>query len=130
MLKDRDAIEASKELISNHEQMAREGDIEKVCSNIAEDIVLLAADAPLVVGLASFQQFYGVLLDTGEWDFQHIYEGADVIDDTVTLFGVSRGTVTFNDGHKEPIANNFIITVRHGEHGPKIWRAAFAPAGE
>ena len=130
MTENQQAIDAAKALISDHEQLANEGNLEKISANFAEDIVLLTADTPLVVGLASFRDFYGSLLEIGKWEFLHHYEGVDVVGDSVTLYGVSRGTLIPDEGDQQSFANNFIITVKQTSIGLKIWRAAFASAGE
>ena len=40
------AVEDAKAIVELHEQYCRAGDVEKVMANIADDVVLVAADAP------------------------------------------------------------------------------------
>ncbi len=123
-------VEAAKALIADHERRASEGDLEKIVANFAQDIVMLAADAPLIVGMSAFREFYAELLRAGTWRFTHDYTGAEVMGDSVVLYGVACGTLEPVAGEAESFANNFIITVKQTASGPRIWRAAFAAAGE
>jgi ketosteroid isomerase-like protein len=123
-------ISAAKSVIASHEKLAAEGNLSKIVSNFSEDIVMLAANAPLVKGMESFKSFYSDLLAMGKWTFLHHYEGADVVGDSVQLYGVSRGELTVGGGDPEQFSNNFIITVKDIDGKMRIWRAAFASATE
>ena len=120
----------AKVLIADHEMKASEGDLDSIVINFAQDIVMLAADAPLVVGIDAFREFYAGLLQTGKLIFTHDYTGAEVMGDSVVLYGVARGTIEPVSGDVESFANNFIITVKQTSNGLKIWRAAFAAVGD
>ncbi len=123
-------IRLAKVLIADHEMKASEGDLDSIVVNFAQDIVMLAADAPLVVGIDAFREFYAGLLQTGKLIFTHDYTGAEVMGDSVVLYGVARGTIEPVSGDVESFANNFIITVKQTSNGLKIWRAAFAAVGD
>ncbi|HJN94696.1 MAG: hypothetical protein CMQ15_01380 [Gammaproteobacteria bacterium] len=123
-------IRLAKVLIADHEMKASEGDLDSIVINFAQDIVMLAADAPLVVGIDAFREFYAGLLQTGKLIFTHDYTGAEVMGDSVVLYGVARGTIEPVSGDVESFANNFIITVKQTSNGLKIWRAAFAAVGD
>jgi ketosteroid isomerase-like protein len=101
--------------------------LEAVLTNVADDVVVLASEAPLIEGRYAFEDFYRDLLNRGCWDFLHHYSGTDVVGDTVTLRGVSKGTFKPTEGESEPIDNNFLLTLRQKNGVFKIWRAAFAP---
>ena len=90
---------------------------------------MLAADAPLVVGMDAFREFYAGLLQTGKLIFTHDYTGAEVMGDSVVLYGVARGTIEPVSGDVESFANNFIITVKQTRNGPKIWACSFRRSG-
>ena len=129
-MSDDELISSAKALIADHERRAGEGDLDRIVVNFARDVVMLAADAPLVVGMDAFREFYAGLLQTGKLCFTHDYTGAEVIGDSVVLYGVARGTIEPVEGELEVFTNNFIITVKQTSEGPKIWRADLATAGE
>jgi len=126
---DADAISEAKTVVSSHEALAMAGDLDGVMSNIADDVVILAYGVPLVEGESAFRDFYAGLMAAGQMKFGHDYTGAETIsDDLVVLRGVSRGTMTTNDGDVSEFSNNFIHLLRRGGDGKfKMWRAAFAP---
>jgi len=124
-----DAIAEAKAVLSSHEEYAMAGDLDGVLSNVAEDIVLLAAGAPLVEGRDAFREFYGTILAMGKSEFGHDYAGAETMGDLVILHGVSRGSIRPLDGDAISFSNNFIHALRRGPDGRlRVWRAAFAPA--
>jgi len=124
-----DVVEEAKTVVQTHEDYARMGDLDRVMTNVAEDIVLLAANAPLVKGAKSFRDFYGDLLGMGTWDFTHDYHGAEAVGDLVVLHGVALGTLSPTEGSSSEFRNNFVHVLRRGQDGRlRIWRAAFAPA--
>jgi len=123
-------IRSAKALIADHEMKAGGGDLNSIVINFAQDIVMLAADSPLVVGMDAFREYYAGLLQTGKLIFTHDYTGAEVMGDSVVLYGVARGIIEPVSGDVESFANNFIITVKQTRNGPKIWRAAFAAVGD
>lgn len=130
MSADEELVAQAKAVIADHERRANAGDLDRIVNNFAQDIVLLAADAPLVVGIDAFREFYGDLLAMGSWEFVHEYVGTEIVGETVVLYGVSRGTLTPEEGENSSFVNNFIITVKRTRDGMKIWRAAFASASE
>ena len=124
-------IDQAKAVIRSHEMFVRTGDLDGIMSNAAEDIVVLAANAPLVQGKAALREFYAGLLKMGTFDLGHDYEGAEVVGDTVVLHGVARGTLTPATGQPSRFANNFILTFRKYPDGKfRFWRIAFAPSAE
>jgi len=126
-----DMIAAAKDVMRSHEEFAAAGDLEGVLSNAANDIVLLTAGVELVEGKDSFRDFYEGLLALGSWQFDHDYGGADVLGDAVVLHGVARGTLTPPEGEPSSFANNFVLVLRSQPDGSlKVWRVAFAPAGD
>ncbi len=130
MTHDASAIDEAKTVIASHEQFAKAGDLDGIMTNVADDVVMLAPDAPLVQGRDAFREFYTGLLGLGQWDFGHDYEGTEVVDDTVLLHGIARGTLTLNDGDTTPLANNFLLVLRRQADGRlRFWRGAFAPSG-
>ncbi len=130
MTHDASAVDEAKAVIASHEQFAKAGDLDGIMTNVADDVVMLAPDAPLVQGGDAFREFYTGLLRLGQWDFGHDYEGAEVVDDTVLLHGIARGTLTLNDGDTTPLANNFLLVLRRQADGRlRFWRGAFAPSG-
>jgi len=124
-----DAIFEAKAVVTSHEGLAMAGDLDGVMSNMADDIVVLAYGVPLIDGAAAFREFYAAMMAAGRMNFGHDYTGADVInDDIVELHGVSRGTMTTDDGQTSEFSNNFVHVLRRGTDGKfKMWRAAFAP---
>ena len=48
-------------------------DLDGVMSNIANDIVLLAADTALIEGAEAFGDFYSGIIAAGQQDFGHNY---------------------------------------------------------
>ena len=121
-------IDAAKAVIASHEQLCRDGDLAGVLSNIADDIVLVVPNAPLVEGKAAFRDVYSKLFGTGRWDFEHDYSGAEAIDDVVILYGAARGTFTPNEGEPSPIENNFLLMLKRTGISFRVWRGGFGPA--
>jgi len=126
---DADALIASaKDVVTNHESEAMAGNLDGIVANAAEDIVVLAAGAPLVLGRDALREFYEPLLQAASVEFRHEYSGAEVIGDAVVLYGVSRGTMTPRDGMPAPMVNNFLMILKPDASGVmKLWRVAFAP---
>ena len=126
-----DPIAEAKQVIKSHEEFTGAGNLEGIVSNAADDIVVLTAGAPIVEGIAAFEQFYSGLLRMGQWDFSHVYEGEQAVGNLVLLHGVSEGTVTPPNMEPSPFINNFMLVLRRDEDGTmKVWRAAFAPSSE
>jgi ketosteroid isomerase-like protein len=123
-----EAVDKAKAVIASHEEFTRTGDLAGILSNVADDIVLLAPNVPLVSGLSDFKHLYGDLIDMGIWDFTHEYAGSSVVDDVVILHGVARGTFTPSSGDPAPILNNFLLMLRQDGASFKVWRGAFGPA--
>ena len=125
------AIEQAKAVVAAHEELVREGDLDGMLENFAEDVVVLAADAPLVVGKGSVRDLYTNLMAMGIWEFGHDYLGAEEVGNLVILHGVARGTLTPPDGGGSSVSNNFLHVFKRDADGRwRIWRAAFAPSGE
>jgi ketosteroid isomerase-like protein len=125
------AVEQAKVVLASHEELVRSGDLDGIIQNMAEDIVVLAPDAPLVVGREATRQMYVGMLGMGAVDMIHHYDGAEVVGDLVVLHGVARGTLTPEGGVASEFANNFMLTLRKETDGDyRVWRAAFAPGGE
>jgi ketosteroid isomerase-like protein len=122
------ALDAAKAVIASHEQLCRDGDLVGVLSNIADDIVLVVPNVPLVEGKAAFGAVYSRLFSMGRWDFEHDYSGAEVIDDVVILHGVARGTFTPNEGAPSPLENNFLLMLKLSGNSFRVWRGGFGPA--
>jgi ketosteroid isomerase-like protein len=121
-------IERAKAVIASHEQFSRDGDLGGILTNVADDIVLVVPNAPLVEGKEAFQGVYSSLLSMGCWDFVHDYSSAEVVDHVVILHGVARGTFTPNEGNPSPIENNFLLLPKRVGKSFVIWRGAFGPA--
>lgn len=124
-----DVISEAKGVVSSHEEYAMGGNLDGVMSNVADDIVVLAGGVPLVNGKAAFRDFYAGLMASGSQEFGHDYTGGEALgEDVVVLHGVSRGTLTTNEGHVSEFSNNFVHVLRRAEDGRfKLWRATFAP---
>jgi ketosteroid isomerase-like protein len=100
-------------------------------SNMADDIVLLAPDSPLIEGKDALRVAYASFISMGRWEFGHDYAGAEVFGDFVMLHGIARGRMTPAEGEPVPVANNFMLTLRRDGSGRfRMWRGAFAPSGE
>lgn len=124
-------IEAVKVVVASHEDFVRQGDLDGMLENIADDIVTLAANAPLIAGKVAFREFYAALFSMGVWDFTHDYHGAEVVGDTVILHGVAIGTLTVRGTEPDSFTNNFLHVFRKQSDGRfRLWRAAFAPTGQ
>ncbi len=124
-------IEAAKAVVSTHEQCVRDGDLDGILENIAEDVVILVEAAPLIEGKAAFREFYSSLLGMGAWDFDHDYHGADVVGDSVILYGVAKGVLTPPGEEPGSFANNFLHVFKEQADGNfRMWRVAFASSGE
>jgi ketosteroid isomerase-like protein len=122
-------VEAAKAVIASHEQLVRDGDLAGVLTNIADDVVLVVPNTPLVAGKAAFEQVYSKLFGMGRWDFEHDYSGAEVVEDVVILHGVARGTFTPNEGEPLPLENNFLLILKRSGESLKVWKGGFGPAG-
>ena len=123
------AVDLAKSVVRSHEQFARSGDLDGILSNVAEDVVVLSANAPLVKGKAAFREMYAGLLKAGTFDFGHDYEGSEVVGDTVILHGVARGTFTPVGAAPSRFANNFMLALKRQPGGKfQFWRIAFAPS--
>ena len=126
-----DPIHEAKAVIETHEELVRAGDLDGILANAAADVVLLAADTPLVEGRIALRDFYAALLQMGAWDFGHEYRGAEVKGDLVVLHGVARGTLTPPEGVGAEFANNFILIFARQPDGKlRFWRVAFAASDE
>lgn len=123
-----DEIGAAKAVIATHEEFSRAGDLAGVLTNVADDIVLVVPNTPLVEGKAAFEKVYSNMFGMGQWVFVHDYSGADVVGDVVILHGVARGTFTPTAGDSSPIENNFLIVLKRYGDSFKVWRGAFGPA--
>ena len=125
------AVEQAKAIVASHEEFVRTGNLDAIIENMANDVVALAPDAPLVVGRDATRQLYDGMLSMGVWDFTHDYDGSAVVGDLVVLHGVGRGSLTPEGGVPSAFANNFILTLKKEADGRyRFWRAAFAPSGE
>ena len=122
-----DEITAAKAVIASHEELSRAGDLAGVLTNVADDIVLVVPNIPLVEGKSAFEKVYSNMFGMGQWDFEHDYSGADVAGDTVILQGVARGTFTSTEGETSPIENNFLLVLERIGGSYKVWRGAFGP---
>jgi ketosteroid isomerase-like protein len=120
-------IDAAKAVVASHEQLCRDCDLPGVLTNIADDVVMVVPNAPLVEGKAAFEQTYSSLFSMGRWDFEHDYAGAKVVGDVVILHGVSRGAFTPNEGEPAPIENNFLLILKRIGKSFKVWRGGFGP---
>ena len=126
-----DAIDQAKAVVRSHEDFMAAGDLDSIMSNVAEDIVLLAPDSPLIEGKAAMRAVYASFIAMGRWEFGHDYSGAEVFGDFVMLHGIARGSMTPPEGEPVPLANSFLLTLRRDDTGAfRIWRGAFAPSGE
>ena len=126
-----DAIDQARAIIRSHEVYMAAGDLDGVMSNMAEDVVMLAPDSPLIEGKDAMRAVYTSFIAMGRWEFGHDYSGAEVIGDFVMLHGIARGSMTPPEGEPVPMANNFMLTLRRDDTGTfRMWRAAFAPSGE
>ena len=115
-------------LIEEHERLFESGDLDADMINFADDIAVLALDAPVLEGKSAVRDFYVNLMEMGTWSFRHNYSGADVAGDCVFLYGVAHGTHTPANGDAQfSFANNFLIVVRKIERNLRVWRAAFMP---
>ena len=121
-------VAAAKAVIASHEQFCREGDLAGVLTNIADDVVLVVPNTPLVAGRASFEQVYSDLFIMGRWDFDHDYSGADVVGDVVIFYGVARGTFTPNEGESSLLENNFLLIAKHSGGSLELWKGGFGTA--
>lgn len=54
-------VEAAKAVIASHEQLCRDGDLVGVLINIADDVVLVVSNTPLVAGKEAFEEVYSNL---------------------------------------------------------------------
>ena len=121
----------AKAVLKSHEQFSKEGNLENILSNFADDVVLLAPGMPLLKGKDACRNFYAGMLKMGKTEFTHEYDGAEIVRDLVILHGTAKGTMTMSDSKVIQLANNFIITVKYPSDGRmKIWRGAFAPSGQ
>lgn len=126
-----DGIEQAKAVIRSHEEFAAAADIDAVLSNMAEDVVILAPDSPLVEGLSATRALYEAVFAMGAWELDHDYPDATEAGDFVSLHGVARGSVTAPGQDPAPFANNFMLVVRRAVDGVyRFWQVAFAPSGE
>ncbi len=126
-----DAIKQAKAVIRSHEEYMAAGDLDAVMTNMAEDVVMVAPDSPLIEGKDAMRAIYTSFIAMGQWEFGHDYSGAEAIGDLVMLHGIARGSLTPPEGDPVPLANNFMLTVRRDDTGTfRLWRGAFAPSGE
>jgi ketosteroid isomerase-like protein len=125
-----DAIEEARALVRSHEEYSAAGDVEGVLSNMAEDIVMLAPDAPLIEGKDAVRAAYEGFFSMGKWDFYHEYSGAEEVGEVVIFHGVAKGTMTPVEGDPVPLANNFILMLKRNQNGTlQFWRGGFAGSG-
>ena len=126
-----DPITAAKAVVASHERFAAAADLDRVMSNVADDVVVRVPNAPLVRGWAAFRELYRGMLALGRWEFGHDYEGAVAAGDAVILDGVARGTLAPKGGQSSKFANNFLIVLRKQSDGKfRFSRIAFAPSSK
>ncbi|HVS30578.1 MAG TPA: nuclear transport factor 2 family protein [Thermoanaerobaculia bacterium] len=119
----------AKAVIESHEKLARAGDLQGIMTNIAEDVVALAPDTPLIKGKAAFREVYAGYLKGGTFDFRHDFEGAEIVGETVVVHGVARGNFIPVAGQPAPFANNFVLVLKRQPTGKfQFWRIAFGPS--
>ena len=123
-------VDQAKSIIASHEGLVEVGDLEGIMTNFADDVVVLAAEMPLVEGKAAVRDMYTGMLQMGTWDFGHDYSGAEVVADLVFLHGVARGSLTPEGGEADEFANNFVLALRKQADGNyRFWGVAFLPSG-
>lgn len=122
-----DAVKAAKDVIASHERLAAAANLDGLMTNVADDVVALIPESPLVRGKPAFREMYKGFFALGRWQFSHDYEGAEVSGDVVTLHGVARGTLTPAGGTAAPFANNFLLLLKKQPDGKfRFWRITFA----
>lgn len=114
---DASPVDEARLVVESHERFARAGDLDAIMSNIADDIVMLVPNMPLVQGRVAFREYYASLLKTGRFDFAHMYAGAATAGDTVVLHGTARGTFTPNGAAPDRFMNNFILVLQKQADG-------------
>lgn len=58
-------IDEAKAVIQSHESFARTGDLAGIMTNVAEDVVVLAPETPLIKGKSAFRELYAGFLKGG-----------------------------------------------------------------
>ena len=125
-----DSIEAALGVVAEHEALIRAGDLDGIVDNAAEDVVVIVPDAPLIEGKASFRELYASLFVFGDWDFRHECHGAEVVADTVVLYGIAKGTLTPSGQEPSSFVNNFLFVFKKQADGKyRHWRLALSPCG-
>jgi ketosteroid isomerase-like protein len=121
------AVEEAKAVVKSHEEFVLSGNLDGVMSNCTDDVVVLAAGAPLQVGKAAVRSMYASILQAKPPRGEHQYQGGVAIGELVILHGVFKIAATPDT---PAMANNFILTLRREADGKyRFWRVAFAPAG-
>jgi uncharacterized protein (TIGR02246 family) len=124
----RHPVEDAKAVIKAHEEFSKAGDLEKIMSNMADDVVLLTPGMPLIKGKETCRKFYSGMVTMGKVEFTHDIQGAEIVGDAVILHGFAHGTMTKPDSTIIPLANNFIVTLKYQSDGKmRFWRGAVAP---
>jgi ketosteroid isomerase-like protein len=125
-----DSILEARAVVARHEELVRARDVDGIVANMADDVVCLVPDLPLVEGKAAVRGLYEGMLASGAWEFRHEYGGAEAVGDLVVLHGIARGTMVPPAGASASLANNFVLTLRRQPDDQfRFWRIAFAPAG-
>jgi ketosteroid isomerase-like protein len=126
-----DAVGAAKAVVAAHERIVASGDLDAIMTNVAEDVVVLVPDTPLVKGKGACRELYKNFLAAGRWDFAHEYDGASATGDAVVLHGVARGTLSPSGQPASRFANNFVLVLKKQADGKfRLWRVAFAPSAK
>ena len=127
----RQSVEEAKAVVKSHEESAKAGNLEGVVGNMAEDVVGMVPDMPLIKGKDAFRVFYANAFKMGKMEFTHEYHGAEVEGDIVILYGFAQGTLTRPDTTMVPMANNFLMVLKaDSDTTMKIWRMAYVPTAK
>jgi len=105
---------------------ARTGAVDVFMSHMTDDVVLLAPEAPAVVGKAAVSEYYTKLFGAMEFDVRHTSVETFVLGDLVLTRGNASGTATPRAGGPAmPVSNKYLIVFRRQEDGSlKGWRTA------
>jgi len=119
-------VAAVARIVASLDSCAQSGIPDDVMSRLTDDIVVLGADQPAIVGKAAVREFYQGLCGMLRFDVHHAPIETHAVGDLVVARVESGGTATPRAGGPAmPVSNKYLMLFRRQADGSlKFWRVA------